>query len=170
LYRQTRKYTGLSNKRHTLTVTVLGTRRRASSGTWVTVDAMSTAASACSSGATCVVNPSQTYRWSRIRSSRAADGWLSRTDTAGATVSLKFVGTGFTLYRLVGPREGKAGVYVDGRLIATLNSYTASDTVRAYTKKGLPRGTHTLVVKALHRSGSTTRAAFNVSVDRVVVR
>ncbi len=165
-----RSYAGLTNTRHTLVVTVLGQRRTGATGTYATVDAVSTGTSGCTSTTGCSYTPGG-YRWTTgAFSPGALGGRVSGSDVPGATATRTFVGTGFDLVRLVGPGQGQLRLYVDGAAVATVNSYATRNGLAAVTRTGLRSGTHTVTVQVLHQTGRAGTSAFAVTLDRLVAR
>lgn len=164
-YKSYRTYTGLSNATHTLTVLPLGTRRTGATDTFVSVDAMSLTSATCATTTGCTVSPSGST-WA---THAVTGGSASVSDVAGALLVRTFFGTGFDLYRQIGPGQGQMGVIIDGHPV-TINNYSATNGVAAYTRTGLTNTTHTLQVKVLHVTGKAGISAFTVMIDRVVAR
>ena len=165
-----RSYTGLTNTRHTLVVTVLGQRRTGATGTYATVDAVSTGTSGCTSTAGCSYTPGG-YRWATgAFTPGALGGRVSGSDVAGATATRTFFGTGFDLVRLVGPGQGRFRLYIDGAAVAIVNDYATRNGLAAVTRTGLRSGTHTMTVQVLHQTGRAGTPAFAVTLDRLVAR
>lgn len=80
------------------------------------------------------------------------------TNTAGAIAELSFSGSSMQWYGVKGSGQGKADVYIDGVLDATVDLYQAA---RAYTlcysKSGLAAGTHTIkIVTRSDKNASST--------------
>lgn len=164
-FRNYRAYTGLTNATHTLTVLPLGSHRSGATDTFVTVDAMSTTASNCSTTTGCVYSPTGSL-WA---TQNIPGGRGSVDDVAGAVLVRSFIGTGFDLYRMVGPGQGQLSVILDGHA-TTVNDYATANSVARYTRTGLTSAAHSLVVRVLHVTGKTGTAAYAVTIDRLVAR
>ena len=63
---------------------------------------------------------------------------------------MSFTGTGVSWIGFKGSFAGIANVYLDGPLVATVDSYAAAETVQAvlYATSGLTSGPHTLAIEA----------------------
>jgi hypothetical protein len=99
--------------KHTVTITATGANIAPSTNTWVAVDAITV------DGST-TMTPKGTARWS--------DGpgyGYAFTGQKGASVTLRFYGTGVTWNALFGPNDGKATVTVDGVVYGTYDLYAA---------------------------------------------
>lgn len=72
----------------------------------------------------------------------------------GATAKLTFTGRTIGFVAVVGPGRGKAGIYVDGKLAQTIDTYKASkDAWVKFQKSWSASGTHTIMVKVLGTAG-----------------
>jgi hypothetical protein len=82
------------------------------------------------------------------------------TGTTGAEVNLAFTGTGITWRGSRDPWAGKAEVYVDGTLRATVDTYSPIEVNQdvLYTTSGLAGGAHTLKVKVLGTMNASSGA------------
>ncbi len=69
--------------------------------------------------------------------------------TAGQRATLNFTGTGVSWVGLRGPWTGIANVYLDGILVATVDTYAPAEVAGAvlYTASGLESGAHTLAIE-----------------------
>lgn len=117
-----------------------------------TLAPISTATSTPTSAATTAVydekNSAFAYssNWTSTNDSQAYKGEYVLTKVISSSVTLGFTGQSFTVIYKAGPLLGKMDVYVDGKLIGTLNEYASSAT---YQKKwkysgSLTSGSHTL--------------------------
>ncbi len=81
-------------------------------------------------------------------------GW--RTKSKGASVTVRFTGTGVTWFGRKDHEGGLADVYLDGKKVARVSQYREGVTERAasYSISGLSQGTHLLTVRALGKKGS----------------
>jgi hypothetical protein len=78
--------------------------------------------------------------WSDVTDSAAYGGSFKLTRVIGSYATLNFSGQSFTLVYKAGPYMGKMEIYVDGRLLTTLNQYASSP---IYQKKWIYSGTLT---------------------------
>jgi hypothetical protein len=143
--------TGLPSGKHTVTVTVTGAHSAASTGTWVRIDATVIL------GVT-KTTPTLTALWPN-------DSASASTAAKGATVSVKFWGTGLVWNALVGPAAGKAKVTIDGVTVAAAQDlFAPADGVQPIIFGGLsPSTLHTVVVTALGtRSTASTGTLVSV--------
>lgn len=161
-------HTGLKpGSTHTLEVRVLGTKPRASKGTWVALDSVSLGAKTRQETAL-----KQSFR--RVAAGGASGGsydtvaHAARGDTGGVPAyTLKFRGTSIAVRAVLSPSAGKAAIYVDGALKKTvsLRSAGAAHDVEVFSLQ-LSDAVHTVKVVPL---GTRTGAASFVGVDRFVV-
>lgn len=154
---------GLSAKRHTLKIVVTGTKRGASKGTGVVVDAVRV-------GKTLKATPTAKATWRRAGSTKASGRAYSLANAAGASTSFTFRGTGISWVTKTAPTMGKAAIYVDGVRKATVDNYSAKakwNVLRSLT--GLSDATHTVKVVTLGTKRKASRGT-DVVVDRWLVR
>ena len=157
------RFSRLGPGSHTLTVQVLGTKRKAATGTRVTVDALRWG------GQTHATPSPEAVAWAAVTNPSASGGSYSISDAAGAFTSLRFQGTGASFRALRGPAMGRAKIWVDGALMRVVDLYSpaaAFATVRLAA--GLVDGSHTarIVVEGTHRSASSGN---RVAIDRWLV-
>ncbi|MBI4769830.1 MAG: hypothetical protein HY784_05290, partial [Chloroflexi bacterium] len=115
-------YSGLPNARHTIVVTVLGQKNPASSGFEVRVDAFRVRTTTVEDD-----SPGLRYNtWTGLALAQALGGSLRYSPAKEASIYFDFNGTEFGWITARGPVLGKAEVYVDGALAATVNLYNAS--------------------------------------------
>lgn len=91
----------------------------------------------------------------RFASTTAASGGTRRLATApGASVKIRFNGTGVALISRVTPGAGRVAISVDGApsTVVDLRGATVSERARVWTASGLPRRTHSVTVRALDTS------------------
>lgn len=158
-------YPGLKNVRHTIVVKVLGTKRAASTGTSVTIDAFVAGAAVTEER-----DPGIQYgSWASTSQAAATDGTYRSTPTKNATATVSFTGTAIDWITAKGRGFGRASVTIDGVPKGTVDLYSSTTIFRwavAYT--GLTAGPHTMVIKVL----GTKNAAANgtrIVVDGFVV-
>lgn len=158
--------TGLTSAKHTLMVRVNGAKgSTAGTDTKVAVDRYVVGATTTQQDGAGVV-----ATWQRVATSSALAGGYAIDDLAGAAYVVPFRGASIAWYATAGPSMGKAYVYVDGALKATVDLYATSTAYKrlAYSLAGLSTTTtHTLkvVVAGVHRTGAT---GSNVTVDQLV--
>jgi hypothetical protein len=119
--------------------------------------------------ATAVSDSSSAIRWSGswILASHSSylGGRVHSTSAAGATATITFTGSAIAWAGPVGPTRGKARVYLDGELVATVDLYRSSFAARDLVfARNVSPGTHTLKIQALGTSGRPT-----VAVDALYV-
>jgi hypothetical protein len=103
--------------------------------------------------------------WSRVGSSRYLGGAVRSTNERGRSLTYEFRGASIAWVGPVGPTRGKAQVYLDGDLVATVNLYRTSYQARKVVfARNIRDGSHTLVIKTLGTAGHPT-----VAVDMVYV-
>jgi hypothetical protein len=164
---------GLTNAKHTVTVIALGTKSAASTNYWAYVDAFKVGATSYEEN-----NAAVTYQHRRVATANAYNGSYDVTNhvASGDTgdqplYKLVFKGTDVIVYATKTPSSGKATVYVDGVLKATIDLYAAATTYKfkAFDSAALSNGVHTLTIKA---TGSKAAASSNtdVTLDQVVLK
>ena len=149
---------GLAAGSHTLSVEVLHTRDGNTSGSWVWIDAFDIENGSAIAGGVKV----PAGRTEQNDSALQYNGtWFLNTNSAqsagtavlavnpGDRATLTFTGTGI---RWIAYRDawcGIARVYLDGALVATVDTYVATDQPQStgYEAGGLLYGTHTLTVE-----------------------
>jgi hypothetical protein len=107
-----------------------------------------------------------TGAWSPIALQAYLGGQGHSTNAKGATATLRFSGTSVAWVGPVGPTRGKAQVYIDGRLMTTVDLWAPSFHARRIVFAASVRdGAHTLVIKAL---GTASRPTVNVDAIYVL--
>jgi len=125
---------------YTLRVSVRGAKNTASTGYAVGFDAIATNGSA-------------------VGGSHATASWSSRTDVLGAayvasrqrgaTLTLRFRGTGIVLSAVGGPARGRAQVFIDSRVVGVEDQYARGATMTTFSYQGLRDSLHTVELKVL---------------------
>jgi GH25 family lysozyme M1 (1,4-beta-N-acetylmuramidase) len=147
---------------HTIEVRVLGRHVAAASDAQVAVDAFGFDGDVARS-------PSGIATWRTTDVAGASGRTVAITDTARASVSFSFRGTGVQWMTVRGPSQGRAAIFVDDVLVRTVDNYAAAPTpgvARAIT--GLADGVHTVRIVALGQSRPKADDAL-VTVDAFVV-
>jgi hypothetical protein len=109
---------------------------------------------------------SHTRDWRRRHRATASARYHKGTATGGARARFSFRGRSVAWISRTMPRGGLARVYVDGVYAATVDLRASTVTPRktVFTRTWARPGTHTLVVRVMHRSGPR-----RVTVDAFVV-
>jgi hypothetical protein len=106
----------------------------------------------------------------RVTASGASGGRLATATRAGSTISAKVSATSIAWVGVRGPDRGRARVYLDGRLVATVDLYapTRSDAVIVWRRSFSKAATHVLriVATGTHARGSS---ASRVDVDALLL-
>ena len=86
--------------------------------------------------------------------------------TSGDTATYTFNGTGIDWVGSIANNHGKAEVYIDGTLDATVDNYSVNYLQQQvkYSKSGLTSGTHTIKIKVLH-SKNASSTGYKQNVD-----
>jgi hypothetical protein len=165
---------GLSSAAHVLQVRVLGTKPTGATGTNVDLDVFTVGTTPVQDTSAAVVQG-----FARVPTSSASGGsydllaFSATGDNGGKPMAdVRFYGTGVSWYATKSNRSGKAAVYVDGALKATVDLYASATTYKAtaWTSPTLTKGLHTLRIVSLGAKGATASAGTDVSIDRVLVR
>src|SRR5206468_4710211 len=158
------KYSGLGAGSHTLTVTALGTKSVAATGTRVVFDAIRSGG---------VLKPnvgSPSGTWSRAIDASADGGSYVVSDQVGAAASLAFTGTGVSFTTVLGPGMGKAQIWIDGALVRTFDLSASSVTYGAVrTVSGLKDKAHVVRIVVIGKPGAHG-AGKAVAIDGWIVR
>jgi hypothetical protein len=130
---------------HTLTIEVIGTRNPASTGSLVVVDAFDIRSRFEET------HPSIAYSgtWEVTVSRPWSDRTAVFTWEAGARATFTFTGTSVNWVGLRGPQAGIARVFLDGTMVAEVDTYSATEEVQAviFSAVGLAPGTHMLTIE-----------------------
>jgi hypothetical protein len=172
--------TGLAATTHTMVLTILGTKQAASCGAWVYFDAFDVIGSASvpppplarvrleESSAQIVRGP-DAWSWGVGSNAAASGGAFLASGTAGATLTLTFTGTGFSLIGTVDTCSGQANVTVDG--IARSVDFYRTQTgwqQAVYQLSGLARAQHTIRVQVTGAKNSASCGPW-IYVDAIEV-
>ncbi len=156
-----RTFKGLTAGPHSITIHVLGKRgSQAATDAQVAVDAFR-------AGGKVIWTPALDARWRTVHVSGASGGSVVQSDSAHATMSFAFRGTGVTWQTIRGPAQGRAQLLVDGVLVKTVDNYAdqpIAGVARSVT--GLADGVHTLSIVVLGTARPVATGAF-ISVDRL---
>jgi hypothetical protein len=161
-FKVARTFTKLDAGWHTIEIRVLGRHAQAASDAQVAVDAFGF-------GGDVVRSPSGTVTWRTADVAGASGRTVAITDTARASVSVSFRGTGVQWMTVRGPSQGRAAIFVDDVLVRTVDNYADAPTTNvARAVTGLADGVHTLRIVALGQSRPKAEAAL-VTVDAFIV-
>jgi hypothetical protein len=109
--------------------------------------------------------------WSQTHNFRHLGYGARRSNTPGAKANIGFTGSALTLYGESTPDSGICEVLVDGKLVATVDLYSAKHDREfvIYRDDALPQGFHDICVRV---TGKANKMASNcwVAVDGVTVR
>src|SRR5439155_1265050 len=91
-----------------------------------------------------------TANWSCMIYTRASGGTYTEANLAAERATLSFTGTAVSWISGSYTTTGIANVYLDGTLVATVDTYAPSVQAQVvmYTATVLPRGVHTLTIEA----------------------
>ena len=106
------------------------------------------------------------YRWAGRHASAASGGAFATTDDPGAAVRFQFRGTAIKWITVRGPDQGRAAVYLDGKLHGAYDNYAPARTfgvTRAIT--GLTDALHAVRIVVLGTARPAATGSW-VSVDR----
>jgi GH25 family lysozyme M1 (1,4-beta-N-acetylmuramidase) len=113
-------------------------------------------------------SPAITYGWRSVSSTNAFGRSFAMEHIEGATASFAFKGKTVTWYTVMGPAQGKASVWIDGRPKGTFNGYAPSmsfKVARSFTR--LARGDHTITIRVLGQEGAPGATDTQVAVDAI---
>lgn len=104
--------------------------------------------------------------WKKVSNRQAYGGSYKTTTKAGSAISLKFTGQSFSILYVAGPSYGNVNVYIDGKLMGTINQKTVDTRFqqRWDYSGNLSAGSH--VLKLVTSNTSSTYVSF----DAVIVR
>jgi len=104
--------------------------------------------------------------WTKASMAKASGGAVRYSKNSGATARLSFSGRSVSLVATTASTRGKADVYVDGKLVTTLNLYSATADYRrlVFSYGWVSSGSHTVEVRVKGTSGRP-----RVDVDAFVV-
>jgi GH25 family lysozyme M1 (1,4-beta-N-acetylmuramidase) len=152
-------FSGLAKGTHTITVRVLGqVGAPGASDTQVAIDAFR-------AGGKTWWTPDLDPSWRNFQLAGASGGSVVVSDSARASLSFTFRGTGVTWETVRGPAQGRAQLFIDGALVKTVDNYAPQPTSGVTrTIAGLLDGVHELRIVVLGSSRPASRGTF-VSVD-----
>ncbi len=105
-------------------------------------------------GSTAIKPSAVDYTWRRYRHDAAYGGSVWTERTRGARAVLRFRGSSLTWFTLVGPRQGRARVFIDGTLVRRVNNYRDETRRRARRFRDLGPGRHRLRIVVAGKRGA----------------
>jgi GH25 family lysozyme M1 (1,4-beta-N-acetylmuramidase) len=158
------RFEGLSGGRHTLTITPLGRKRRAAMGRRVVVDALRWGGHLRRDPAAASAS------WATEHEPAATDGEVAVSDVRGAAARIPFSGTELTLRAVRGPSAGRMRVWIDGRLVRTIDLFARHRGLATIeVADDLRDGPHVARIVVLGR-GDRRNGGAVVAIDRWVVQ
>jgi hypothetical protein len=158
-------YTGLTNRAHTVVITVLGTKNAASTGFNVRLDAFVVGATTTQES-----DPAIQYdTWKSTTQALATDGTFRSATVATATVTVRFTGTSIDWITRRGKPNGMATVSIDGVNKGVVDLYQKTAVWQSpVTYAGLSTGAHTMVISVLGQKNAAATGT-EVLVDGFIV-
>lgn len=157
---------GLKEGQHSIKIVVRNDKNASSSGYWTVIDAIGSAST--------YVNDRQfTYSGTWTYGDYAGDysGQERYSNQTGAYAEYTFTGTEVQWIAATYHDSGKADVYIDGVLDATIDQYSAT-TLRqqvVYEKRGLPPGPHTIKIQVRSDKNASSSGYYTV-IDAIVYK
>ena len=161
---------GLGAGSHTIKIVVRSDRNAASSNNWVAVDRIALGAAA---GDVDDASSSLSYSGSWLTASPSGSDYqqtVHYSNVTGASAELTFTGTSVSWYGVKRNDHGKADVYIDNVLQATVDAYSTNEqrNTLLFSVAGLGAGSHT--IKIVVRSDRNAASSNNwVAVDRIAL-
>jgi hypothetical protein len=154
-YGVTSAFNNLGSGAHTITVTALGTKRAAATGTTVGVDGFKV-------GAATVSTPTVSTSWAARAVPSATGGRVIHSGNAGSSASMTFDGTGVRWQTLAGADQGTATVLIDGARVARVSNHASATSAVTHLFDGLTDARHTITIVV---DGAGPGARDLVSID-----
>lgn len=145
----------LANKRHKLTITVLGAKNPKSKGTRVAIDAFEVDGTRVQESSVPII----LNKWRAVSSPHASGGTFHRS--ARGSVRFTFVGSSVQWVTARGPKYGQADVLIDGiRQGPRIDLYAPALEFQVPFEFGnLGTGPHTIEIRATHTRNSLAKGA-----------
>jgi len=150
---------GLTNASHTLTIEVTGQMNAQATSNYVVVDAFDVPGPAVSRLQE--TDPDVTYSagWTQGDTGKPWSAGAAVSATAsGSQATFAFSGTSVSWIGARGPQTGIADVFLDGALVAEVDTYSPAEQIQAalFTKTGLADANHTLTIEATGRMNAAS--------------
>lgn len=163
----------LSSGLHTVKIACTGTKRMASAGTTVAVDAFEIVGSATPATRVEQTSTKLVYAgaWNLGSSSSYSGSSYRYVNTSGAAVTINFTGVRLTYVAMKSPNMGKAAISVDGGapvavdLYATGNSYQQ----RIFSTAVLKLGDHKVTISWTGQKHGSSSGSSTINIDAVEV-
>jgi hypothetical protein len=158
-------YSGLTNKVHTVILTITGTKNAASSGTDVVIDAFTVGAGTAQESDAGVTLGT----WKGVANASAAGGSYRWASAATASVTVTFTGTAIDWITTKGGNFGKVAITIDGVSQGTVDLYAAAQQWQSpVSYSGLAPGIHTIVIQVLDQKNAASSST-KIFVDGFTV-
>lgn len=161
-YRVPRRYSGLSNATHTITIRASGVKgSSAGRDARVAIDAFHVGG--------LYGTPNAGYSWATVGASGANGGAYRASRFSWSDMTFVFYGTGVDWKTIVGPTMGRAIVHIDGISRGVFDNYSGV-TIYNYIRqfRGLSEGLHTLRIFVYGRNSRATDSIIAVDGFSVV--
>lgn len=158
---------GLANSTHTLTIQVTGLQNPAAFGNYVVVDAFDVPAATISRLQESDPDVAYSAGWVPGDALRPWSAGTSKVSvTQGAQASFAFTGTAVTWVGARGTQTGIARVYLDGSLVAEVDTYSLTEQIQAavFTASGLADASHALTIEVTGLKNAASGSAL-IAVD-----
>jgi hypothetical protein len=157
---------GLTDAPHTVTIESTGGKNASAIGAWIVVDAFDVTLSPSAPSITRLqeTNASVTYSsgWNSLRYPLFAGETMAASSTPGAQATLSFTGTAVRWIGQAAFTGGIARVYLDGVLVATIDTYSPLEEeiqTTLYDVAGLASGSHTLTIEVTGQKNAGSQGA-----------
>jgi hypothetical protein len=148
---------GLAAGPHTLSIQVLHQRDGETQGSWIWINAFNiengsgiVGGLSATAGRVEQNNPAVTYsgNWYLNTNPAMSGGTAVLALDPGSAATISFIGTGINWIAYRDQWSGIANIYVDGKLTATVDAYSAANLAQTvgYSVTGLNSGAHTLTI------------------------
>ena len=156
----------LANGSHTLKIVARNDRNVASSNNYVEIDALEALVQSGAKIDDRASSISYSGAWSQISASRYYQSTSTYSTSAGAFAEYTFSSNNISWLGPKGSDHGKADVYIDNVLEATVDTYAPArgDLEALFTKSGLASGTHTIKI-VLRSDKNAASSNYYVEVD-----
>ena len=109
--------------------------------------------------------------WTSEKHTAYSQGVGKYSYSTGSSVEFIMDGTGFDLYIPASNARGRANLYVDDKLVTTIDQYTATsiNNKLIYSTNSLSQGSHTVKLEVLGQKNSSSKGNA-IIFDKVVIR
>ncbi|ADL51935.1 cohesin domain-containing protein [Clostridium cellulovorans] len=158
---------GLATGKHTAKIVVSGTKNPASSGYYISIDAIEILSAPVNliAGKYENTDPKLTYTGSW---SKTSDGTQSYSNVTNSVLAFTFEGVGLNIYALKASNRGIAKVYIDD-VAYDVDEYNASPQSKVvFTKAGLSVGKHTAKI-VVSGTKNVDSSGYYISIDAIEI-